>query len=143
MSKTSVKQEKWEMHTLDPRLWRVYRKPWKVRNRHCRIWNMTRNTEKREKWEMHTVDPGEWWENWKSWKIRNKHCRTWIMARNTQKLEKEKYTEEDLYYSEKTEKHGIWDKITVWRAKWRKTLKMAETRNAHCRTWIWQENLKS
>jgi hypothetical protein len=28
------------------------------------------------------------------------------MARNTQKLEKEKYTEEDLYYSEKTEKRG-------------------------------------
>ena len=29
------------------------------------------------------------------------------MARNTQKLEKEKYTEEDLYYGEKSEKHGI------------------------------------
>ena len=125
MSKTSVKLEKWEMHTLEPRLWRVNWKSWKMRNRHCRIWNVTRNTEKREKWEMHTVEPGEWRENWKSWKIRNTvgrelwretlknlkkrntQRRTYIMARKLKNME---YETKSLYDVQNGEKHWKWRK---------------------------------
>jgi hypothetical protein len=41
-------------------------KTWKMRNTHCRTWNIARNSEKPEK-------------------MRHIHCRTWSMARNTQK----------------------------------------------------------
>jgi hypothetical protein len=79
----------------------------KLRNVHCRRWNMARKlkimenekhllhdlkndeiTEKSEKWLMHTVGPGIWRENWKSWKMRNTHFRMWYMARKTEKGEK-------------------------------------------------------
>ena len=40
-----------------------------MRNRHCRSWNVARNTEK-------------------TCKMRNAHCRNWNMARNTEKLGK-------------------------------------------------------
>jgi hypothetical protein len=51
---------KLEMHTVGTGVWQENWKSWKMRNTHCRTWNMVRNTEKREKWEMHTVGPGVW-----------------------------------------------------------------------------------
>jgi hypothetical protein len=38
-------------------------KIWKMRHKHCRTWNMMRNTEKGRKCEMNTVGPGIWQEN--------------------------------------------------------------------------------
>ena len=36
-----------------------------MRHKHCKTWNMARNTQKRGNWEMHTVGPanGEKTEN--------------------------------------------------------------------------------
>ena len=34
------------------------KKKWKMRNTHCRNWNMARNTEKRGKCEIYTSGPG-------------------------------------------------------------------------------------
>ena len=34
--------------------WKTY----KIRNTHCRMWNMVRNTQKSEKWEINAVGPG-------------------------------------------------------------------------------------
>ena len=48
---------------------------------------MARNTEKSAKWDSHTVEPGIWRE------IENN-------------MKYEKYTLCDLYFGEKTEKHG-------------------------------------
>ena len=39
-----------------------HRKKCKMRNTHCRTWNMARNSEKREEGEIHTVEPGLWQE---------------------------------------------------------------------------------
>ena len=33
-----------------------------MRHKHCRTWNMARNTEKLEMLKMHTVGPGLWRE---------------------------------------------------------------------------------
>ena len=40
---------KQEMHTVETGIWQETLKKWKMRNAHCRTWNMARNTEKREK----------------------------------------------------------------------------------------------
>ena len=40
-----------------------HRKLCKMRNTHCRTWNMARNSQKREEGEIHTVEPGLWREN--------------------------------------------------------------------------------
>jgi hypothetical protein len=37
-----------------------------MRNTHCRIWNMARNTEKHGKYEMHTLGNGTWRETLKN-----------------------------------------------------------------------------
>ena len=34
-----------------------------MREKHCRTWNMARDTEKRGKLEMHTVRPALWKKN--------------------------------------------------------------------------------
>ena len=85
--RTWIKAKKWKI--------------WKMRHKHCIIWNMARNAEKFGKWEMLTVGPGIWRENWKkhgkwemhnvgseiwrkhwkTWKMGNSHCRTWSMER--------------------------------------------------------------
>ena len=56
------KREKWEMHTVEPRIWREKWKSQKMRNTHFRMWNTARKTEK-------------------GGKFRNVHCRTWNRAR--------------------------------------------------------------
>jgi hypothetical protein len=33
-------------------------KPYKIRNTHCRTWNMARNSEKPEQYEIHKYDLG-------------------------------------------------------------------------------------
>ena len=37
------------MHFVGPGLWREKCKSWKMRNTHCSVYNMARNTEKHEK----------------------------------------------------------------------------------------------
>ena len=49
---------------VGPGLWRENGKKWKMRNKHCRTWNMARNPENRKKKKM-----------------RNALCRTWTMVR--------------------------------------------------------------
>ena len=39
-----------------------------MRHKHCKTWNMARNTQKRGNWEMHTVGPGVWRETLKNMK---------------------------------------------------------------------------
>jgi hypothetical protein len=84
---------------------------WKMRNAHCKKWNMARKIEKSEKCDMHTVGlnrgrklekrgkwdtenlwPGDWQEALKHGKMRNEYCRTWNMARKLKNLEKGKHT---------------------------------------------------
>jgi len=48
-------------------------KTWKMRKKHCRTWNMVRNTKERGKLEM-------------------QNSRTWNMARKLKIMENEKYT---------------------------------------------------
>ena len=59
-----------------------------MKNTHCRIWIVMRNSEKRENVEMQTVGHGIWRENRKRWKMRHKHFTTWNVVRNTEKGEK-------------------------------------------------------
>ena len=42
------------MHTVRPGVWQEKRKLWKMRNTHCRTWNVARNSEKRRN-EKYTV----------------------------------------------------------------------------------------
>ena len=111
------------MHTVRPGIWWENWKSWKMRNIHCRSWNMARNTQKREKWDIHTVGPGLWRENWNMWKMRHGHCRTWNMARNTQKF-------------------GKWEmhKCTTWSMA--RKLKIIENEKYTCRTWIMARKVK-
>ena len=37
------------MHTEGPRVWRENRKSWKMKNTHCRMSKLARNTEKPQK----------------------------------------------------------------------------------------------
>jgi hypothetical protein len=60
MARNTEKREKWEMHILGPVIWRKNCKRWKIRNAHCRTWNMVRNTEYRGKREMLTVGTIIW-----------------------------------------------------------------------------------
>ena len=57
-----------------------------MRNTHCRISNMARNSENMKK--------------------EKSHCRTWIMERKLKNKENETQTLFDLDYGEKTEKRG-------------------------------------
>ena len=59
-----------------------------MKNTHCRIWIVMRNSEKRENVELQTVGHGIWRENTKRWKMRHKHFTTWNVVRNTEKGEK-------------------------------------------------------
>ena len=81
MARNSQKHGKWKMYTVGPGVCREIWTSWKMRKRHCRIWN-------REKREINIVGLGIWWETWKSLKIRNTHCSTENMARNAKKREK-------------------------------------------------------
>ena len=66
-----------------------------MRNAHCMICNMAKNTEKRGKWETHTVISALW-------------CET------VKKVQNEKFTLFDLEYGKKiTEEHGKWETHTV------------------------------
>ena len=47
--KITEKREKWEMHTVGPRIWCENWKSQKMRNSHFRTWKMARKTEKRWK----------------------------------------------------------------------------------------------
>ena len=60
--------EKWEMHTVGPRIWWEIWKSQKMRNTHFRTWNMARKTEK-------------------GGKFGNIHSRTWNMARKLKIME--------------------------------------------------------
>ena len=42
------------MHTVRPGVWQEKRKLWKMRNTHCRTWNVARTSEKRRN-EKYTV----------------------------------------------------------------------------------------
>ena len=115
---TNVKNEKWALYDLEygEKHW----KTWKMRNTHCRKWNMVRNGEKHEIWKINTVGPGLWPENWQTWKKRNKHCMTWIMARKLTIKEKKTHIVEP----------------GIWRENWQ-TRKMG---NSHGRTWNIAQN---
>ena len=84
----NVKNEKQNLFDLE-----YGEKQWKrckMRNAHCRTWNMARkrNIVENEKHTLmkYVVKP------WKTWKKINTHCRTWIMARKLKNLENEKHT---------------------------------------------------
>jgi hypothetical protein len=175
------KREKWEMHTVGPGLWRenwksrimrnthfrtlyMARKTetgGKIRNVHCRMWNMATKlkimenethplddlkndeiNERREKWEMQTVGPGIWRENWKSQKMRITHFRTWNMARKTEKGGKFRNNHCRTWKMARTENHGKC-KASTWRLeKWRNHWTTWKMRNAHFRTWNMARKLK-
>jgi hypothetical protein len=85
-------------------------KTWKMKNAHCRTWNMLRKlTNNNKKKENHVIGPGLWRETWQTRKMRNSHGTTWNMERNNEKLK-------------------IWETQTVgpsiWQQNW-KTLKMS------------------
>jgi hypothetical protein len=58
-------------------------------------------------------------------------------------VSKEKNTKYDQEYGEKTEKHGKWDKNTVWPGIWQETLKNVTNEKNTVRPGIWQENWKN
>ena len=103
------------MHTVRPGVWQEKRKLWKMRNTHCRTWNVARTSEKRrnEKYtvldlyyrekrknlqnETQTLYDLEYGQKQsKTWKMRNTHSRTWIMARKLKNMENETQTLFDL-----------------------------------------------
>jgi len=46
MARNTEKGRKWEMHTVEPGIWRENWKAGKMRKTHCKMWNKARNTEK-------------------------------------------------------------------------------------------------
>ena len=70
------KPKKLETQRIGPGIWRETLKNWKMRNTHCRTWNMARNKE--------------------NLKIRNTHYRSWKMVRNFKNVENETKTLYDL-----------------------------------------------
>jgi hypothetical protein len=88
----SEKLEVWVIHTVGPGFWWENWKTWKMRHKHCMIWNIVSNNEKREKWEMPTVEPGIWRQKSPRRKMINLHCRSWNMARKLTNEENEKLT---------------------------------------------------
>ena len=126
------KRGKWEKNTVGPEYGKKYWKTWKMRNAHCRTWNMLRKLKimeiekhtllevkygeeqgKRGKWDMHTVGTWVWCENRNSWKIRNTHCRSWNMIRKLKNVENEKQTLYDLEYVGKHLKNVVKYKCTL------------------------------
>ena len=92
MARNTEKRAKREKHTVVLGIWREnwnvenekqtlfdleygrkHWKNWKMRNAHCRTWNMARILKKRGKWEKDTV-------------------RTWSMARKLKNMEKQTHT---------------------------------------------------
>ena len=110
------KREKWEMHTVGHGLWRENWKSWKMRNTHCRTWNMARKTEK-------------------GGKFRNVHCRTLNMSRKLKIIENVKHPLDDLINDEITEKPEKWEMHTVGPGIWRENWKSRKMRNTQLRTW--------
>ena len=49
------------MHTVGPGIWRENGKTWKMRNAHCRLWNMARKLKnvENEKRTMQDMEHGE------------------------------------------------------------------------------------
>ena len=110
------KNEKWEMHTVEPGIWWENRMSRKMRNTHFRTWNMARKTEK-------------------GGKFRNVHCRTWNIARELKIMENEKHPLDDLKNDEITKKRVKWEMHTEGPGIWRETWKSRKMRNIHLTTW--------
>ena len=53
--KKSENHGKWETSTWRLEKWRNHWKTWKMRNEHCRTWNMAIKTENHGKWEIHNL----------------------------------------------------------------------------------------
>ena len=105
--KYGEKHWKKENTTVRLEIWQENSNTWKMKNRHCRTWNMARKLKKVEN-EKHTLQDLEYGEkNRKTWKMRSTHCkseiwretlktqknrntncRTWNMERNTKKRRK-------------------------------------------------------
>jgi len=112
----NVKNEKQNLFDLEygEKQW----KWWKMRNAHCRTWNMVKKLKKFRKWKTHTVGPGKWRETFKN--VKNEKN---PLAR---KLNNEKNETQTLFDMEYREKH--------WK-RWK-------MRNAHYRTWNMARKLK-
>ena len=133
MAKKWKKRGKWEKKTLfrkenneknkiktlfDMEYSKKHWKSWKMRNAHCRTWNMARKM-KNVKNEMQTLFDLEYGEkHWKGWKMRNAHCMMWNMASNTEKREKWEKHSRTWIMARNTEKGGKWEMHTVGPGLW-------------------------
>ena len=66
------------------------KKKWKMRNTHCRNWNMARNTEKRGKCEIYTSGPGTQRETTKN--VENEKCSLFTPENREKKCKTRKRT---------------------------------------------------
>ena len=71
MARNTEKREKWEMHILGPVIWRKNCKRWKIRNAHCRTWNMVRKLKNVENETQIMYDLAYGKKHSKTWNMRN------------------------------------------------------------------------
>ena len=114
MAKNTEKREKWNMHTVGPRIWQKKMKKrgkWESHTVGSGIWQKKKKKKKSENGELQkrTLQDLEYVrENWKIWKIKKAHYMKSNMVRNTEKRGKWEMHTIGLDYGEKTEKRGKW-----------------------------------
>ena len=106
------------MPTLGSGVWRETFKTWKIRNEHCRTWNMVRKLKNVENETQILFDQESDFNYSKTWKMRNAHWWTWIMVRKLKNVGNETQIMYDLAYGKKhsktwnmrnhTEGPGVW-----------------------------------
>ena len=149
------KRGKWEMLTVGIEIWRENwhtrkmrninygEKHWKtckIRNTHCRTWNMSRKLKKRGKCETHTIGSGIWRENWQTRKIKNSHGMTCNMARNTEKRAKWNTNCRTWNMMRNSEKREILEINNIGPVFWQKSWKTWKMRRKNCMTWNMRMN---
>jgi len=119
---TKLKKVEYETQTVyDLEYGKKHWNTCKMRNTHCRTWNMARNSGIREI-------------------LRNTDCSTWILARKEKNVENKTQILYDLEYGEKHWKTEKWKLHTEIPGIMRENWQMRKRRNSHSRTWNMARN---